>query len=62
MPRQSYTDEDKAQLDQIFLDELNRPASWGPYGGGHYWLEQHQPQTTADWDEMRRMISGSKTS
>ena len=59
MPRQSYTDEDKAQLDQIFLDELNRPASWGPYGGGHYWLEQHQPQTTADWDEMRRMISGS---
>ena len=56
----SYSQADKERFNAIFYKNLNRPAAWDNLGGGHYWLETHQPKTDEDWSNLDKAIAGSQ--
>ena len=49
----------QSKLNQIYLDEVGRGASYGTKGGADYWLDTHAQGDNVDWDNIRRMIGGS---
>ena len=48
------------RLSDIYREELgpDRVANYDTPGGAQYWIDEHDPQTDADWDDIRRMIRG----
>tara|TARA_Y100001938_G_scaffold109222_1_gene149272 strand:- start:17 stop:814 length:798 start_codon:yes stop_codon:yes gene_type:complete len=47
------------RLNQSYLQHFGRTADHTTPGGASYWLDTHNPQTDADWDEIDRMLAAS---
>ena len=57
--KSNATTDNQKRLDTLYQKHFDRSGDHSTQGGASYWLDEHKPQTDADWDNIDRMLGAS---